>query len=150
MSKIYRRAEKLLYSFPVNLMRMRETVQSLRELRQQSDCHAQRYEQSFSSEGTHSDPVAAYNAKLAHLEEQLVRQYSAICPVMAVRSVIKNSSNERYREMFYIMELFYFEHMTLTDVAIHLQKSVSTLSRRRQELTGLVINEMQTIRDIIH
>ncbi len=142
MSKSYRRAEKLLYMFPVNFMRLYQAIEELRRLRRETDCHAQNYEQSHGSAGTHSDPVANYAARINSLEAQIRDLQEHTRPVYAVRMRLKNSADDRYREMFYVMELYYFEHMKLVDVAIHLQKSVRTLSRRRQELAELVAREL--------
>lgn len=143
MAENFQRAEKLLYAFPVNLMRLNETVFSLKALRAETDCHAQNYEAPRSSAGTHSAPVESYNSRLEALEHSVARLRKEIEPVKNVRTFLELSNDERDIEMYCVMELYYFEKRKMEDVALHLQKSLSTLSRRRQELVGLVMREME-------
>ena len=140
--KAWRQAEKSLSAYPINILRLHKAIQELRDLRSETDCHAQRYEQSLNSDGQHSDPVAAYHSRITQLEERVQLLIMRTAPVSTVRGDIKNSHDEREREMFAVMELYYFEHMTLEEVAFHLQKSVSTLTRRRTDLVCRVAAEI--------
>ena len=137
----YKHAERLLYSYPVNILRLHSAILELRQLRAETDCHAQSYEQTFSSEGQHSAPVEHYAERVAALEQRIRSLIADTDPVSVVRCDLKNSDNELSRELFCIMELYYFEHGSIEDVAFHLQRSVSTVQRRRQDLVGLVCFE---------
>ena len=142
MSELYRYAEHLLYCYPVNMMRIHDTKNLLAELSAQTDCHAQNYNRAPPTAGSHSDPVSQYHSRIDQLERTLTRLFEETAPVERVRDRLKGSHDERAGDMLFVMELYYFERMKLEDAALHLQKSVKTLLRRRQELTGLVVNEL--------
>ena len=143
MPDTFRYAEHLLYSYPVNMMRIREAELTLARLREETDCHAQNYNYCPQSAGGHSDPVAGYHAKVDRLERTLIRLREETAPIEKVRTFLLKSADERDSDMLFVLELFYFEKMRLEDVALHLQKSVKTIGRRRQELTGLVLYELE-------
>lgn len=143
MSVTYRQAEHTLYSFPVNLMRWQDTALHLYTLRQECDCHAQSYEASHASQGTHSEPVLNYYVLIETAENALKGLSRKTIPVMRLRNFLKIAQSERYRTMYYIMELYYFERWKLPEVGEHLQKSVKTIARRRHELVDLTIEELE-------
>ncbi|MBQ2616402.1 MAG: hypothetical protein IJF90_06045 [Synergistaceae bacterium] len=143
MPVTYRHAEHALYSFPVNLMRWQEAALTLFALRQETDCHAQSYEGSHASQGTHSEPVASYYALIETAENTIKALAVKTVPVMRLRNFLKIASSERYRTMYYIMELYYFERWKLPQVGEHLQKSVKTVARRKHELVDLTVEELQ-------
>lgn len=143
MSVTYRQAEHTLYSFPVNLMRWQEEALHLFTLRQETDCHAQKYETSHSSEGSHSEPVLNYYVLIETAERALAGLSRKTVPVMRLRNFLKIAQSERYRTMYYIMELYYFERWKLPQVGEHLNKSVKTVARRKHELVDLTVEELQ-------
>lgn len=143
MTVSFRQAEYTLYHFPVNLMRWQEAALALHDLRHETDCRAQSYEGIHASEGTHSEPVASYYALIEASENTLKHLAKKTIPVMRLRNFLKNSQDERYRVMYYVMELRYFEQWELKAVAEHLRKSTKTISRRRQELIDLTIDELE-------
>ena len=143
MAISYRQAEHSLYNFPVNLMRWQEAALTLYTLRSETDCHAQNYENSHASEGTHSEPVASYYSQIEAAENTLRALSRRTIPVMRLRNFLKIAQSERYRTMYYVMELYYFEHWNISQVGEHLQKSVKTVARRKHELVDLTIEELQ-------
>ena len=143
MSVSYRQAEHTLYSFPVNLMRWQEAALNLSALRAETDCHAQNYETSHAAEGTHSEPVHSYYVLVETAENTLRGLAKKTVPIMRLRNFLKIAQDERYRTMYYIMEMFYFEHWKLYEVAEHFRKSVKTLARRKHELVALTIEELE-------
>ena len=124
-------------------MRIHDTEQMLSRLRGETDCHAQNYETVPPTEGGYSDPVAAYHAKVERLEQTLRKLQEETEPVQRVREFLKCSSDVRDSDMLFVLELYYFERMRMEEVALHLQRSVKTLTRRRQDLIGLVIFELE-------
>ena len=143
MAVSFRQAEHTLYSFPVNLMRWQDKILELHTLRQETDCHAQNYERSYASEGTHSEPVHSYYIMIENAVE-LINSLGRKCiPIMRLRNFLKTAQSERYRTMYYVMELYYFERWKMERVAEHLQKSVKTVARRRHELISLTIEELE-------
>ena len=143
MPNEYRQAESLLYTFPVNIMRRREAKDSLKTLRAETDCHAQNYGRPSVSTGTHSDPVSVYHAKVEMLELRIAMLTRKIEPVQYVRDFLMRSHDVRDSDMFIVMDMYYFERMKLEEVAALMRKSPSTLARRRQELIGLVMREIE-------
>lgn len=143
MTISFRQAEKSLYSFPAKLIRWQDILLDLYTLRQETDCHAQSYEASHASEGTHSEPPASYYMKVEGAENSLRELGRSVIPVMRLRNFLKNSASERYRTMFLIMELRYFEKWELHIIAEHLQKSLKTIARRKHELIDLTIEELE-------
>ena len=115
----------------------------LQTLRQETDCHAQNYEAAHASEGTHSEPVASYYAKIEAAENLITRLSREVIPVLRLRNFLKNAYSERYRTMFLIMERRYFERQELAEIAQSLQKSLKTIARRRHELIDLTIEELE-------
>lgn len=143
MAVSFRQAEKHLYTFPVKLMRWQELLLELFTLRQETDCHAQSYEAIHAPEGTHSEPVASYYAKIEAAEKGIVSLGRDCIPIMRLRNFLKISQSERYRTMYSVMELFYFERWKLSDVSEHLRKSIKTIARRRHELVDLTREELE-------
>ena len=129
--------------FPVNLMRWQDKILELHRLRQETDCHAQNYEASHAPQGTHSEPVGTYYAMIEAAEIEIDSLGRKVIPVLRLRNFIKIAQSERYRTMYYIMELYYFERWKMELVAEHLQKSVKTIARRRHELVDLTIEELE-------
>ena len=143
MSRRYRHAERLMYRFPMNIVRITVVSEALKELRARTDCHAQKYEQSLQGAGTHSDPVGAYADKIMQLEGLLVRLRKEAEPVLKVRQSLKLVQDEREQEMFIVLERFYFEKADLSETAQELGKSERTLRRRREELVREVMRELE-------
>ena len=129
--------------FPVNLMRWQDKILELHRLRQETDCHAQNYEASHAPQGTHSEPVGTYYAMIEAAEIEIDSLGRKVIPVLRLRNFIKIAQSERYRTMYYVMELYYFERWKMMLVAEHLQKSVKTIARRRHELVDLTIEELE-------
>ena len=124
-------------------MRWQEEALHLQSLRQESDCHAQNYEASHASEGSHSEPVLNYYVLIETAERTLKGLLRKVAPIARLRGYLKISSSERYRTMYYIMEMYYFEKWKLEHVAEHLQKSPKTITRRKHELVNLTMEELQ-------
>ena len=135
-----RYAVNLLYAFPVNLMRLSETISEYRALQQETDCHAQRYDRPQTSEGQHSDPVNDYSERLSRYEERIKILREKTTPVLIVRDQLKNSRIEEYRELFLVMEFHFFEKQDIKTISRHLGVSERTLGRRRQKLVEFVAN----------
>ena len=143
MAISFRQAEKYLYAFPIRLIRWQDKMLELHTLRHETDCHAQNYEAVHASEGTHSEPVASYYAKIEAAENACASLGRKVIPVMRLRQFLKNAHSERYIIMFQVMELKYFERLETNEVAYHLQKSIKTIARRRHELIDLTIEELE-------
>lgn len=143
MSCLYRKAERALYTYPVNMMRMYIAMNELRELSVSDDCHAQSYGAHYGSEGTHSDPPGSYASRVISLEGLIMKLEAETDAVSVVRGEVKNSPDERYREMFLVMEGYYFERTELKELAESLGKSERTLRRRREELIHKVMDKLE-------
>ena len=117
-----RMAETLLFTFPVNIMRIREAKAALKILRAENDCRAQNYDHPAASSGTHSDPVSTYHAKLEMLEHRIAMLTRKIEPVQYVRDFLRVSHDDREIDMLFVMDLYYFERRKLDEVALHLRK----------------------------
>lgn len=124
-------------------MRWKDKILELHRLRQETDCHAQNYEASHASEGTHSEPVHNWYITIEATEKCVASLGQKVIPVMRLRNFLKITQSERYRTMYYVMELYYFERWKLGAVSEHLQKSVKTIARRRHELVDLTIDELE-------
>lgn len=124
-------------------MRWQDVALHLYTLQQETDCHAQKYESSHSSEGTHSEPVLNYYVLIETAEKHLAGLSRKTIPVMRLRNFLKIAQSERYRTMYYIMELYYFERWKLHAVSEHLRKSLKTVARRKHELIDLTIEELE-------
>ena len=143
MAVSFRQAEQYLYYFPIRLKQWQDRILELYTLRQETDCHAQNYEASHASQGTHSEPVASYYAKIEAAEFACDSLAVRVIPIMRLRNFLKNASSERYRVMHLVMELKYFEGFTLGYIAHQTHKSEKTISRRRYELIDLTIDELE-------
>ncbi len=143
MSRKFRQAERLLYTYPLNLMRLRDTRYALWRLRVETDCHAQNYDKSPSSAGSHSDPPGQYVQQLMTLESQSEKFMKSTAPIRELRYRLGRSSERADAQKLSVMELHYFEHMTLRDLALHLQTSERTIFRRRDELINELIAELK-------
>lgn len=143
MTVSFRQAEHSLYNFPVNLMRWQDKILELHTLRQETDCHAQSYEKTHSPEGTHSEPVMNYVVLIETAENTIDGLGRKVIPIMRLRNFLKIAQSERYRTMYYVMEMYYFERWKMERVSEHLRKSVKTIARRRHELVDLTIEELE-------
>ena len=143
MSKKFKTAERLLYTYPLNVMRLREARYSLWRLRLETDCHAQRYEASCAGAGTHSDPPGQYVQQITVLEEREAEYLQATETIRDIRYRLGRSCEKVDAQKLSVMELHYFERRTLKQLAFHLQMSERTVFRRRDELIGQVIDEMK-------
>ena len=124
-------------------MRWQDRILELHRLRQETDCHAQSYEPNHSSQGSHSEPVHNYYILIETMENTINGLGRKVIPVMRLRNFLKIAQSERYRTMYYIMELYYFERWKMQEVSEHLQKSIKTIARRRHELIDLTIEELE-------
>ena len=143
MSKKFRTAERLLYTYPLNVMRLREVRYSLWRLRLETDCHAQSYEASCAGAGTHSDPPGQYVQQITALEGKAEQYLHVTETIRGIRYRLGRSCEKADAQKLSIMELHYFERRTLKELAFHLQMSERTIFRRRDELIGQVIDEMK-------
>lgn len=138
MSSQYRTAEKLLYAYPVNTMRYREAVIEYMRLRGETDCHGQSYGM-MSGHSEPSDPPNEYVNRLQAGEQQIKKYSELVRSVREVRIDLKCSEEIRDRVLLQIMELVYFENMSMRELALHLGMNERTLYRRREELVRKVI-----------
>jgi len=104
----FKQAERYLYSFPITLIRWQDKILELYILRQETDCHAQNYTANHSLQGTHSEPVASYYAKIEAAETACDSLGRRVIPIVRLRNSLKNSPSERCREMFAVIQLKYF------------------------------------------
>ena len=141
MSMNYRAAEKILYSYPVNMMRRQEALIALMRIRGETDCHAQNYGGIKHEEGTPSDPPGDYVNRLLKAERDLAKYSGMIRPVKEVRRELMKSSDERAGIMLKVMERVYFENVGIKELACEMGMNERTLYRRREELVRLVMEE---------
>ena len=138
MSIHYRAAEKLLYTYPVNLMHWHEAVKEYMRICGETDCHGQSYEQSQDT-GDHSDPPCDYVARKQKAEQEIKKYGGLTRGISLLRQELRGSNDERLGVMLQVMELYYFEGMSMKDLAMHLRKNERTLYRRREELVKEVM-----------
>ena len=142
MSRLYRKAERLLYTYSDRLAKLHEARLALWHIRRQTDCHAQRYDSGLHSGGSPSDPPGNYTDNVMRLEK-IISDLAAITdPLTAMLKFLSLSSEERDRTMHLICELHYQQGMTFQEIASDLQKSERTIYRRRDELVKLAIKEL--------
>ena len=138
-------ATGLLKQFPVNLMRMQEVQRELMFLRKDCDVRAQSYNHNpCMGWGDHGDPVVRLADRKFALEHLIDLLEERVVPVMRLRNSLKNSGNEDERVRFYIMELHYFEEVSLPDVMIHLGKrNIGYMRRQKRELLEGLMEEVE-------
>ena len=132
MSNQYRKAENLLYSFPVNEMRYRESIIQYMRLRAETDCRAQSYTHSEHSEP--SDPPSDYVNRLMKAEAEIKRFGGLVREVREMRYDLRKSEADRQSAMYQVLELYYFKGMSMKDLAMHLGMNERTIYRRRNDL----------------
>ena len=124
-------------------MRMHEAQQELVHQRRKLDVHAQSYGERTGSGGEPSSPVASRTERLLSIEALIRRLEVSTVPVLRLRGQLKNSTIEHSRVKFFIMELYYFEGMSLVDVMIHLGKgSIGYMRVQRRRLVEQLIQEI--------
>lgn len=138
MSINYRIAEKQLYSYPVNMMRYQEAMIAYMRLRGETDCHAQSYRERLGAREP-GDPPGDYVNRLMRAEHE-VKKYSLLTrPVREVRRDLRDNAGDREVLMLQVMELYYFEGLSMRELAMHLGQNERTLYRRREELVREVM-----------
>lgn len=142
MSRKYKAAEKLLYTYPVNIMRWREALIEYSRLRGETDCHAQNYE-NISGEKV-SDPTGDYVSRLLVIEGRIKEYSNRTRKITDLRRELRKGGDEKERVMLEVMELKYFDQMNMKDLAMHLRMNERTLYRRREELVVRVMHEMES------
>ena len=134
MSINYRAAEKLLYTYPVNLMRWREAIQTYMRICGETDCHGQNYEQSQDT-GDHSDPPCGYVVRKQRAEQEVKKYGDLTRGIRILREELSGSSDERLGVMLEVMERYYFEGgMSMRELSHQMGMNERTLYRRREEL----------------
>ena len=140
MSRKYKAAEKLLYTYPVNLMRWRECLLDYCRLKGENDCHAQNYTEIH---GTgKGDPAGDYVNALMTIEQRMNELSARTRGITELRRELRRSSDEFDGVMLQVLELKYFDQMSMKDLALHLQMNERTLYRRREELVRRVIRDL--------
>ena len=142
MLGLAREAEGLLWSYPINALRLNDAESQLAELRNLLDCRGQTYDHIPAKSGTHSDPVAGLFERIEPIERIVAKLRDNVAVVADLRDTLKHSQDSKDVDMYNLMELFYFEHKGFSEVASLLGKSVRTLSRVRQSLIASVIKRM--------
>lgn len=126
--------EKMLYDFPINLRKYQSALEELAKIRELTDCKAQSYSQTPGKPSGHSDPTAMYVGRVLVCEEILNKYSQLVEPVMLLRNELKNAHNENERLMFAVLELHFFDGMTLKDLALHMQRSKKTITLLKKRL----------------
>ena len=142
VSTQYQTAEKMLYSYPVNMMRLREAEERYEEIMSETDCRAQRYDQPQHAIGTHSDPPNEYVVRLMSAEREIERYKKKTRIVDEVKDSLVNSDGEREQGMCQVMYLYYFEGLPMRDISQRLGMNERTLYRRREELVKEVMKQL--------
>ena len=136
-SEIFKFTEKCLYHYKDNLARLNVLNDDLKILRAGSDVHVQTYQLTFNFSGMPSDPVASYVEKIQSLESQIKRLERRTAPITRLikdLASVRSSKNNFFADCRAVLELFYFQRLTLLDVAAELGKSRRTISSRREAL----------------
>ena len=147
MSMHYRIAEKLLYTYPINVMRHQEAMLKYMRIKGETDCHAQRY----TSEGeptSPSDPPSDYVNRLLKAEQDIRKYSERTRAIREVRYELRMSDDTRSGIMLQVMELVYFEGMSMRDLAMHLGMNERTLYRRREELVHEVMKKRSKLPEV--
>lgn len=135
----YRAAEKMLYTYPVNMMRYREALLEYMRICGETDCHGQSYRESMNDNREPGDPVNEYVARKQRAEKEF-KKYSVLTrEVGKIRRELRASDDVKEQIMLQVMELYYFEGMSMRELAMHLGQNERTLYRRREELVKRVM-----------
>lgn len=129
----YRQAEKLLYTYPVNVMRYQEALMRYMRLTGETDCRAQNYENA-GSPINHGDPPGEYTDRLMSAEREVKKYGALVRDVRSMRYELGRNSGRHEGELYQVLELYYFEGMSMKDLAMHLGLNERTVYRRRREL----------------
>lgn len=139
-NEIFRYAEKCLYEYHSNLARLEVLREDLRVLRASYDFSSKSYQSTGTSCGTASDPVANHVIKIQELEAQIKRLERNTEPITKLINSMELKKHSKGCEYKKILELFYFEEISLSEIAVRLKKSRQTISKRRQALVFKTIS----------
>ena len=134
----YRQAEILLRRYPGAMARLNIWLNRYNDMKASLDIMAQGYGTLRSPGGEISDPVSRRVEVIEHAQSIIRSLMRQTVPVNEVRCELKNADSEEAREMWLIMERYYFEHERLEWLSRDIGVSVRTLSRRKSELLRLV------------
>lgn len=136
----FRYAERCLYGYPENCIRLEAMKKALEELRASASVHGQNYEPM--SHGGAGDPVATRAQRLADMETEIQRLEAVTMPIALMKRdltreyVLPNSTKD---EMGKILTLCYFGGNSNTEVAAKLGMSEKGVYRVRCSLVRMAI-----------
>jgi len=136
----FRYAERCLYGYPENCIRLEVLKKTLDDLRSSASVHGQSYEPM--AHGGVGDPVATRAQRLADMETEITRLEAVTMPIALLKRdltsayVLPNSGKD---EMGKILTLFYFGGNNNTEVAAKLGMSEKGVYRVRCSLVRLAI-----------
>lgn len=139
---LFRKAEYYLHNYTRHTSRLNEARERLQLLRESFDARTPDYSAVHSSRGARSDPVVNY-VFLCLTFEALIEKLRKYCePVEELKSDVENSHDYRAGLWRAVLNLHYMGNMSLKAVAVHVQRHLSTIYRRREELVGIMIEKI--------
>ena len=137
---VFKFAEKCLYAYPENCIRLEALKKALEDLRQSTSAQAQGYEPV--GRGGIGDPVAARAQRLADIETEIQRLEAVTMPIALLKRDLTNAyilPNSAKDDMGKILILCYFGGNSNSNVAEKLGMSEKGVYRIRCRLVRTAI-----------
>lgn len=106
MSEQYRKAEKMLYTYPVKIMRLHEALTEYANLKRSTDYSRISYEYRGKNKSP-TDPAGNYESRLLELVRKINAYMKATRVITELRNELSCSDKENKRILFLVMELIY-------------------------------------------
>ncbi len=144
--KVYKYAEKCLYSYRKNEAKALQLREEIGQLRETGDVRCQSYELQSGMNGVNSDPVGRYVESLERLEQQIFRLERKVKPIAGLRQDLKQGTVitvTSAKNLLLVMEGYYFECQTVSRFLSVMRWARSTFFNRRSELLSLTVEYLK-------
>ena len=138
----FRFAEKCLYSYPENCIRLDALKEALAELNMSASVQGQGYEAIGFGHGGESNPVAARAQKIADLEEEIQKLERITLPIVRLCKHLHDDyilEDSLKGELSKILNLCYFGGNSGAQVALRLGVSERKVYKLRYRLVSMTI-----------
>lgn len=143
MSDLYKHAERILYTHAGRLTRWHQALLELHDLETRGDVHAQTYGDTHASEGHVADPAAALVDRRLNLESRIARMERLVRIVEGIKTDYETSTNTNDGVKRTVLTSYYIDHVSMVDLAQHMNINYRTLYRRRREVVHDVIDRLE-------
>ena len=149
-SDTWRLAERLLYNYTTNLTCRELLIIDYNLIRAHGDIKAQAYTENYNKR--RRDAVAEHYERLSSIHSKIRRLERKIMPVKRLIHKLNYPSSDDDKELYHelqdVMLYIYFGHNTMRATAIYLNKSISSLQRRKKRLVRMLIPEAEQMNEI--